>query len=76
MGSHYIILNPSYKNKRAPSVSPEKKVFMNFDSEKFNFSKVSDKEVLFYVNLDEEEIVTKENAHKITEKFFEEQEGE
>lgn len=53
MGNHWIIYNPSYKNKRAPSASPEKAVFMNFNPDKFNFSKVSNKEVLFFVNLDE-----------------------
>ena len=42
------------KNKKA--------VFMQLDSTKFLFSNASIKEILFYVNLDDEEIISKENV--------------
>ena len=56
---------------------------MGFDPKSFNFTNVSNKEVLFHINLDEEEIISKENVHaylcqthKITEKFFDKEEDE
>lgn len=57
---------------------------MQIDSTKFSFSNASTKEILFHVNLDEEEIITKENvfsslksqAAKITESFFDKEDGE
>lgn len=73
-GSHYVVLNKTRGQKREgmPGVK-EKTVFKPFDSEKFNFCNVSNKEVLFHVNLDEEVIIGKEEvpfylsqAHKIT----------
>ena len=58
---------------------------MQLDSTKFVFSNASIKEILFYVNLDDEEIISKENvffydnlfkAAKITESFFDKEDGE
>jgi hypothetical protein len=39
-----------------------KSVFLPFDSKNFSFSNASSKEVLFHINLDEEEIITKEKV--------------
>ena len=39
-------------------------VFKNFDDDKFNFNKINPKEILFYANLDEESIITKEKIQK------------
>lgn len=36
------------------------KVFKDFDESQFNFNKCSEKEVLFYVNFDDESVITKE----------------
>ena len=44
-------------------VNKEKTVFIGFDPKSFNFTNVSNKEVLFHINLDEEEIISKENVH-------------
>jgi hypothetical protein len=40
----------------------EKSVFVSFDPKAFNFTNVSNKEMLFHINLDEEEIISKENV--------------
>jgi len=48
-------------------------VYKNFDEAKFNFNQASPKEILFYVNLDEEAIITKETVSKKEEEIdFEE----
>lgn len=36
------------------------RVYKNFDDSKFNFNGCPQEEILFYVNLDEEKILTKE----------------
>lgn len=36
------------------------KVYKNFDENEFNFNNCEDNEILFFVNLDEEHIVSKE----------------
>ena len=52
-GSHYVVLNKTLSGKRESSIAKkEKTVFIPFDSEKFNFCNVSNKEILFHVNLD------------------------
>jgi hypothetical protein len=37
-------------------------VFTAFDSNQYNYSNITNKEILFHLNLDEEEIITKENV--------------
>ena len=37
-------------------------VFKNFDENAYNFNQVNEKEILFYVNLEEEEVVENDNA--------------
>jgi hypothetical protein len=39
---------------------PNMSVYYEFDENKFNFNSCKPNEILFYVNLDEEEIITKE----------------
>jgi hypothetical protein len=63
-GSVYVIYNESLKKKRSTQVdNKNQNVFQQFDTAKFNFNKVTAKEILFYVNLDNEEIVTKEKVN-------------
>ena len=59
-----VYIEDLIKNKR-PSQFKElepkgNKVYQEFDESKFNFNQISDEEILFYVNLDEEEVFTKE----------------
>ena len=64
-GSHVIALNRTYSRKESILVKKAregKTVFLGFDSALPNYSNVSNREVLFHVNLDEEEIITKENV--------------
>lgn len=62
-GSHYVILNKTLTGKRESTITnKEKTVFIPFDSEKFNFCNISNKEVIFHVNLDEEVIISKEDV--------------
>jgi hypothetical protein len=41
----------------------KKTVFLAFDSQKNNYSNLSNKEIMFHINLDEEELITKENVN-------------
>jgi hypothetical protein len=65
-GRHYVIGNKSKvehkPNELQQQARKNKSVFLPFDSKKFSFSNASSKEVLFHINLDEEEIITKENV--------------
>lgn len=71
VGNIFALYNESLKKKRAPSVDEKKQsVFQQFDPSKFNFNKVTEKEILFYVNIDNEEIITKEKALENGSKFL------
>lgn len=48
------------KKKKAGGDIRPNKVLMDFDPTKFNFNKGTDKQLLFYVNFDNEEVITKE----------------
>lgn len=64
-GSHVIAFNRTYARKESILVKKAKEgktVFLGFDSALPNYSNMSNREVLFHVNLDEEEIITKENV--------------
>lgn len=65
-GAHVIVLNRSYPLSKEGVVAQKaregKTVFLAFDSVLPTYTKLSDKEVLFHVNLDEEEVITKENV--------------
>ena len=64
VGSVYALYNESLKKKRSSQIDDKKQnVFQQFDSSKFNFNKVTAKEILFYINVDNEEIVTKEKVN-------------
>lgn len=59
-GSHYIVFNKTLEQKKTTAIgTKERTVFIPFDSDKFNFCNVSNKEVLFHVNLDEEVLISK-----------------
>lgn len=54
-GSVFVLYNESLKKKRSSQIDDKKQnVFQTFDSSKFNFNKVTAKEILFYVNIDNE----------------------
>lgn len=60
-GEIYLLLNDARKNKNVHSLNPTKvEVFKPFDPTKFNFNKGTEKQLLFYVNFDSEEVVTRE----------------
>jgi hypothetical protein len=65
--SHVVVLNRSYPAPKegplAKKAREGKTVFLTFDTALPNYTNVSSKEVIFHVNLDEEEIITKENVH-------------
>lgn len=58
-----MALNPSYPAKKENSLTKNslknKSVFVGFDSNQYNYSNITDKEIMFHINLDEEEIITK-----------------
>lgn len=62
-GKHYIILNRTYQPKKENSLvknaKNNKTVFIAFDTNQFNYSNITNKEIMFHINLDEEEIITK-----------------
>ncbi|EWS71121.1 GDP-L-galactose phosphorylase, putative (macronuclear) [Tetrahymena thermophila SB210] len=67
------------QNKRAPEFNfdseeeqNEIKVYKNFDESKFNFNSCPQEEILFYVNLDDEIIFTKEQNKQLDEKNLDE----
>jgi hypothetical protein len=65
-GAHVVVLNKTYPlRKETPLIRTarqNKTVFLGFDQAQANYSNVSAKEVIFHLNLDEEEIITKENV--------------
>jgi hypothetical protein len=65
-GSHYVVLNRSYPLKKenglVRNARKNKSVFLAFDGNQYNYSNISTKEVMFHINLDEEELITKENV--------------
>ncbi len=53
-GSHYIVFNKTRAEKRDKTVDKgTKSVFMPFEPLKFNFCNISNKQIIFHVNLDE-----------------------
>ena len=44
------------------SARASKSVFAAFSATQHNYSNISSKEVMFHLNLDEEEVITKENV--------------
>ena len=68
-----IVYNKTYQNNRKENIltkkaKDNKTVFMAFDSKLPNYSNVSNKEVMFHVNLDEEELITKENVISLSQR--------
>lgn len=65
-GKHYVVLNRTYPLKKenglVRNARKNKSVFLAFDSNQYNYSNISSKEIMFHVNLDEEELITKENV--------------
>lgn len=65
-GKHHIILNRTYQQKKENNLvklaRKNKTVFAAFDSNQYNYSNITNKEIMFHINLDEEEIITKENV--------------
>lgn len=43
-----------------------KTVFIAFDTNQYNYSNITNKEIMFHINLDEEEIITKENVNLLS----------
>ncbi len=58
--------DPIEESKSAEKLS--KAVFKEFDENQFNFNSCNPAEVLFYINLDEEEVITKEEEEEIEQK--------
>ena len=56
-GRHFIAMNPSYPVKKENSLVKNslknKSVFVGFDSSQYNYSNITDKEIMFHINLDE-----------------------
>lgn len=77
-----VYYNPSYnkaniqepdffdgeENKDGQQDENIKLVYKEFDETKFNFNSAHPQSVLFYINLDNEEIITKEKEDQIDEK--------
>ena len=65
-GRHYVIGNKNKVEHKHNELQQQAKknnsVFLPFDNKNFSFSNASSKEILFHINLDEEEIITKENV--------------
>lgn len=65
-GSHFLAFNKSYPQPKEGVLGKKaregKTVFLAFDSGLPNYGNVTGKETLFHVNLDEEEVITKENV--------------
>lgn len=65
-GNHFVILNRTYQQKKDNSLVrnafKNHSVFVAFDNSQYNYSNITDKEIMFHINLDEEEIITKENV--------------
>jgi len=65
-GNHVVVLNKSYPSrKETPLIKTarqNKTVFLGFNQAQANYTNVSAREVIFHINLDEEEIITKENV--------------
>ncbi len=53
-------INEKSKNDKTET----KKIFQDFDENKFNFNNCTPHEILFYVNLEEEVVITKEDNDK------------
>jgi len=58
-GEIYLLLNEAIKKKKPSVDSKLQSVFSNFDATKFNFNQGTEKQLLFYVNFDNEEVVTR-----------------
>jgi|694.fasta_scaffold147019_2 hypothetical protein len=51
--AHYIVFNKTRAEKRDKAIDKkDRSVFMPFDPLKFNFCNISNKQVIFHVNLD------------------------
>jgi hypothetical protein len=65
-GKHYVVLNRTYQHKKENSLVKNAKknhtVFTAFDNSQYNYGNITDKEIMFHINLDEEEIITKANV--------------
>ena len=64
-GGIYLLLNESVKKKKSTVDPKQNSVFSNFDTTKFNFNQGTEKQLLFYVNFDSEEVVTREAVPKV-----------
>lgn len=67
---------PEYKDEleadeESKDDEEEESVFKDFDENKFNFNSCQPSEVLFYVDLDEEEVITKEKETAFDDKQLE-----
>ena len=62
-GHHYIVYNKTQTDRKDPLKGREKTVFLPFDSNAANFSNIPSKQILFYLNLDEEVIISKEEVN-------------
>lgn len=68
-----IVYNKTYQSNRKENIltkkaKDNKTVFMAFDCKLPNYSNVSNKEIMFHVNLDEEELITKENVISLSQR--------
>lgn len=66
VGHHYVIYNKTQAGHKDPLKGRDKSVFLPFDPKALNFSNIPNKQILFHINLDEELIIEKSEAHKIT----------
>ena len=58
-GSHYIVFNKTQGSKKDFLKGKDNSVFAPFDAKASNFSNIPNKQILFHLNLDEEEVIQK-----------------
>ena len=62
-GRHFVVVNKTQTDKKDPLKGKDKSVFLGFDAKSFNFSNIPNKQILFYLNLDEEVIIEKSEVY-------------
>jgi hypothetical protein len=55
-GKHYVVFNRTYQHKKENSLVKNAKknnsVFAAFDNNQYNYGNITDKEIMFHINLD------------------------